>query len=164
MATSMTTPTAAKEIMVGMCQVTTARSPDRLWSILGSCVGVTLCNPKLQVGALSHVVLPESSGQNGTPGKFADTTIPHMLKMLRDQGVPCDGLVAKITGGSKMFGKSMPMDIGERNVQMITQALDTAGIRIAAKDVGGSKGRRVTLDCSTGELLIEVLGNPPLIL
>jgi chemotaxis protein CheD len=87
-----------------------------------------------------------------------------MLQLLREASVPGDGLVAKIAGGASMFGHSMPMEVGESNIQSIVGALQAAGIRVAARDVGGNKGRRVTLDCSSGELLIEVQGSPSKIL
>jgi len=148
------------ETMVGMGQALARRAPERLWSILGSCVAVVLCDPKRHVGALSHVVLPVAAGRSGSPAKFADTAVPHMLQLLREAGVPGDGLVAKIAGGASMFGHSMPMEVGENNIHSILAALRTAGIRLAAKDVGGTKGRRVTLDCSSGELLIRILGSP----
>jgi chemotaxis protein CheD len=163
MASNMGTETE-KETMVGMGQAFARRAPQRLWSILGSCVAVALCDPKRRVGALSHVVLPSASGRGGSPAKFADTAVPYMLQLLRETGVPSDGLVAKIAGGASMFGHSMPMEVGESNIQSIVGALQAAGIRVAAKDVGGNKGRRVTLDCSSGELLIEVQGSPSKIL
>jgi chemotaxis protein CheD len=152
--------TTDSETMVGMGQAFARPAPQRLWSILGSCVAVVLCDPRRHVGALGHVVLPSASGRSGSPAKFADTAVPHMLQLLRELGVPRDGLVAKIAGGASMFGRSMPMEVGENNVQSIAGALQRAGIRVAAKDVGGNKGRRVTLDCSNGELLIEILGSP----
>ena len=156
----MTTETE-KETMVGMGQALARRAPERLWSILGSCVAVALCHPKRQVGAMCHVVLPSAVGRSGSPAKFADTAVPHMLQLLREAGVPADGLVAKIAGGANMLGHSMPLEVGASNIQSIIRALQAAGIRIAAQDVGGGKGRRVTFDCSSGELLVQILGSPP---
>ena len=163
MASSITS-TMGKETMVGMGQATAARAPDRLWSILGSCVAVALCDSQRQTAALSHVVLPSTSGRTGMPGKFADTAVPHMLQLLREMGIPSTGLVAKIAGGARMFGHPMPMEVGENNVQSILRELAAAGIRVVGKDVGGDKGRRVSLDCASGGLRIEVLGKPPLTL
>jgi chemotaxis protein CheD len=163
MISSIITP-AVKDIMVGMSQVAAARAPDRLWSILGSCVGVAIYDPQRHVGALGHVVLPSSCGRAGTPGKFADTAVPHMLQFMHEMGVSNNSLVAKVAGGARMFGHSMPMDIGENNVQTIICALTKLGISVVAKDVGGEKGRRVTLDCSNGDLLIEIMGKPHSIL
>jgi chemotaxis protein CheD len=159
-----------KETMVGMGQAFARRAPQRLWSILGSCVAVALYDPKRRVGALSHVVLPSASGRSGSPAKFADTAVPHMLQLLREAGgghhVPMlvDGLVAKIAGGASMFGHAMPMEVGECNIQSILKALRSAGICLRAMDIAGTRGRRVTLDCTNGELLIEIQGSPSKIL
>lgn len=153
-----------KETMVGMGQALARRAPQRLWAILGSCVAVVLCDPKRRVGAMAHVVLPSSAGRSGSPAKFADTAVPHMLQLLREMGATGDGLVAKIAGGASMFGRSMPMEVGESNIHSILEALRAAGIRVAAKDTGGSQGRRVNLDCSTGELVVEILGSPARVL
>ncbi len=165
-----------EETMVGMGQALARRAPQRLWSILGSCVAVALYDPQRRVGALSHVVLPSAAGRSGSPAKFADTAVPHMLQLLREAGVghhvpPLgtsglvgDGLVAKIAGGASMFGHAMPMEVGECNIQSILKALRSAGICLRAMDIAGNRGRRVTLDCTSGELLIEIQGSPSKIL
>ena len=58
-----------------------------------------------------------------------------------------------------MFGADGPLQIGDSNVDAVRAVLAKEGIRIVAEDVGGQKGRRVILDCSTGELLIEIAGH-----
>jgi len=151
----------ARETAVGMGQVTVGRAPQRMKAILGSCVGVALYHPRLRVGALAHVVLPESAGRRGAPGKFADTALPHMLDLLKQMGVPSHGLTAKLAGGANMFDSTGPLRIGDANVEAVTRELKRAGLRIVAQDVGGSKGRRMSFDCSNGMLTIENAGYPP---
>ena len=158
MMSTCTIPETQKDATVGMGQICSGRGPNRLKAVLGSCVGVAILHPRFPTGVMAHVVLPEASGRAGSPGKFADTAIPHMIDMLNTMGVPRAGRIAKITGGSKMFAASGPMQVGDSNVEAVAQALATAGIRVTAKDVGGTAGRRVTFDCSKGELLIEVVG------
>jgi len=149
---------------VGMGQIALARKPACLTAVLGSCVGVALYHKRLEIGALAHVVLPQSNGASAKPGKFADTAIPYMLQLLAAEGASSAGLIAKITGGSQMFGAGGPLQIGEDNRVAVTQYLARAGVRIDDSDLGGSKGRRITLDCGTGLLTIEVVGQPPRIL
>lgn len=143
---------------VGMGQILVARCPGKLTAVLGSCVGVALVHPRLHVGCLAHVVLPESAGRESTPGKFADTAIPVMIRQLEELGANRSGLVAKITGGACMFGTSGPLQIGEANIEAVTRLLGQAGIRMAGKHVGGTKGRRVTLDPATGYVRVEIVG------
>jgi len=151
----------ARETNVGMGQVVVAKGPGRLGAVLGSCVGVTLYHPRLRIGALAHVVLPCSNGQTSNPGKYADTAVAHLLDVLRQQGVGPAGLVAKLAGGAMMFGSSGAIQIGRDNIQATSNALKAAGVRVAAQDVGGQKGRRISLDCQTGRLTIQIVGQPP---
>jgi len=153
-----------QEASVGMGQVVVAQCPDRLGAVLGSCVGIALYHPRLRIGALAHVVLPRSNGQVSKPGKYADTAVDHMLALLRQQGVGSPGLIAKLAGGAMMFGPSGAMQIGQDNIQAATEALQAAGIRVAAQDVGGQKGRRICLDCQSGQLTVQIVGQPPKVL
>jgi chemotaxis protein CheD len=163
----MTTSTLAEApavTQVGMGQAAVARTPNRLSAVLGSCVGVVLYHPRLQVGAMSHVVLPDSNGRAGTPAKFADSAVPHMLGLLEKHGAFPSGMVAKIMGGSCMFGNGGPLQIGEANVKAATLALEAAGIRIVGRDLGGSCGRRIHFDAATGQVTVESAGLPPRII
>ena len=47
---------------------------------------------------------PHRTASTSNPAKFADTAVPHMLSMLRSQGVGPAELTAKIAGGACMFG------------------------------------------------------------
>lgn len=60
-----------------------------------------------------------------------------------------------------MFGSGGPLQIGDANVQAVTEALAAAGIRLIAQDTGGTKGRRVAFQTSTGEMLVETSGQIP---
>jgi chemotaxis protein CheD len=146
---------------VGMGQLLVAQGPDQLIAILGSCIGVALFHPRSKIAALAHVVLPHSHGREGLPAKFADTAIPEMLAQMREAGAGRHGIVARITGGSSMFKTSGPLQIGVQNLEAVEAALKLAGVPLSAKEVGGTKGRRVTLNCDTGTLTIETVGQEP---
>jgi len=154
----------AESRSVGMGQVLAARKPASLHAILGSCVGVALYHPRFGVGILGHVVLAQSGGRAAAPGKFADTAVPYMLDQIEQLAGSRAGILAKIAGGASMFGTTDALQIGQTNISAVEQALGKAGIRIVARDVGGNKGRRITLQCATGELLVQVAGAPLLTL
>jgi len=146
---------------VGMGQVALATAPVCLNAVLGSCIGVTLYHRPLKLGALAHVVLPDSAGRPAAPGKFADSAIPYLIQQMESKGASRHQLVAKIAGGACMFGATGPMQIGEANIKAVTQALSKLGVRVQAQEVGGAKGRRVTLDCATGKVSVQIVGEPP---
>jgi chemotaxis protein CheD len=57
-----------------------------------------------------------------------------------------------------MFTSQGPFLIGEQNAQAARNQLKQFKIPILAEHVAGSNGRRVTLDCDSGLLTIEVVG------
>ena len=141
-----------------MGQIAAGQAPGRMRAILGSCIGLALYHPGRKTGIMAHVVLPESAGRDGTSGKFADTAVPQMLAVLKEQGMLIYGLTAKLAGGASMFSGSGPLQIGDANTMAVVTALKKAGIRVAGQDVGGTRGRRVDFDCASGELIIQCAG------
>ena len=49
---------------------------------LGSCIGLTFYDDRLKIGAMVHIMLPDSAGRKDRPGKYADTAIPLLIKEL----------------------------------------------------------------------------------
>jgi chemotaxis protein CheD len=154
-----TAPTQV-DVAVGMGQAVFAVEPSRLTTVLGSCVAVTLYSARRRMGMLSHIVLPKSRNTDDNPAKYADTAIPHMLSALRCEGITPRDLTAKVVGGSCMFGNNQLSRIGDSNVQAAVQALEDVGIAIAARDAGGSCGRRVSFDLATGIITVASVGRP----
>jgi chemotaxis protein CheD len=155
-----TAPTTARELLVGMGQIAAGRAPERFKAVLGSCIGLVLYHPRLKAGAMAHVVLPDSSGRSGAPGKFADTAVPEMLRLLKGMGVPTADLTASFAGGANMFGSSGPLQIGDANAAAVLDVLGRIGARVTGRDVGGTKGRRVIFDCARGTMTVECAGQP----
>ncbi|MEX2181991.1 MAG: chemotaxis protein CheD [Gemmatimonadaceae bacterium] len=137
-----------------------ARGNARLVAIgLGSCVAVTLYDPRQRVGGLAHVLLPDPSVARdaSNPGRFASEAVPMLLEGLRAQGGR-PPFVAKIAGGAALFGQllgSSTGQMGERNVVATRAALARAGIPIVAEDTGGNGGRSITFDVATGDLTVR---------
>jgi chemotaxis protein CheD len=157
MAVSMLLDTSQRT-MVGMGQVVPAKAPATLTAVLGSCIGVTLYQPRMRQGVMAHVVLPQSSDAGAGPGKFADLAIPNMIAELERLGIGRAGLVAKMAGGACMFGGNGPLQIGHANAEAVSRALAAVGLRLAGQDVGGSKGRRIVFDLTQGTLTVEIAG------
>jgi chemotaxis protein CheD len=146
------------DVAVGMGQAALAAEPGRLTTIVGSCVAVTLYAPRLRLGMLGHIVLPQSRGGADHPAKYADTAIPHMLSALQREGVAPSELTAKLAGGACMFGDARFSRVGQSNVQAAIRALESAGIGIVGHDAGGNTGRRVCFDLATGAVTVASVG------
>ena len=122
--------------------VVSARPGDELSAIgLGSCIGLAVADRQSGVVGLAHVVLPESFGVNGPPGKFADLAVPELLHRLEAAGAVRRRLLAVIMGGARMFAGELTNDIGARNTEAVRECLDTERVAIHAQDIGGDRGR-----------------------
>jgi chemotaxis protein CheD len=153
-----------KEIKVGIADMNTASSPDKIMTVgLGSCIGIVIYDKTKGVGGLAHIMLPDSSQFNNVtnPLKFADLAVPMLIDRLEKMGSSKRNMKAKIAGGASMFNfsdKSMIMDIGNRNGVAVKTALKKHSIPIIAEDVGGNKGRTMILDTTDGIVLIKTVG------
>jgi chemotaxis protein CheD len=155
---------SAEVVSVAIGQWAIAAAPARLRTLLGSCVGVVLYERTIRIGGLAHVVLPSARGPVDHPGKYADTAIPAVIADLeRRLGLRTKmRLTAKLAGGASMFQVDTPADstlnIGRRNQEAIEAILDELRIPILARDLGGTTGRRLTLDTVSGIVAIKVPG------
>ena len=129
-----------------------------LRTLLGSCIGVALYDHRYKVAGLAHIVLPDSRGTIDTPGKYADTAIPLLIQQLEALVEKKLRLSAKIAGGSNMFATSATKSVGEQNITAIERLLDQRKIPIVARHLGGTQGRRMTIEVATGQVSIEVVG------
>ncbi len=146
-----------------MAESGASRAPATLiTSGLGSCIGVALHDPLMKVGGMCHVMLPDSSQARASENraKFADTAIPDILARLEGLGARRERLVVKVAGGAQMFNFGKGDDrfaIGRRNAEAVRSALQQAGVRIAAEDVGGNHGRTMIFEVDSGRVIIRTI-------
>ena len=113
------------------------------------------------MGGLAHIVLPTASGSSESPGKYADTALPELIRLIEQMGGKSANLTAKMAGGANMFVTSTTNAIGAQNVSMVESLLKIAGIPVLGRDCGGQQGRRLAFDVQTGNVTVEIVGGPP---
>lgn len=160
-------------------------SDERLTaSGMGACVGLCLYDPTVSLGAMAHIVLPETPdplplfrGQPLAmrPGKCADTAVAFLLAEIVERGARVRHLRAAIAGGAHIFSHSAPshsspahlapalpslsrLEIGPRNAEAVREALRREGIPLIMEDVGGTFGRTVALCIRTGDFWVQRIG------
>lgn len=126
---------------------------------IGSCVAIALLCPRTGVGALAHVLLPHpvATTVDFTPGRFASTAVPVMVKRMRELGAGSE-LEARMVGGASMFAALLPpgaISLGARNVAAAHVACSANHIRVVGSDVGGAHGRSVYFDLAQRSLLVR---------
>jgi chemotaxis protein CheD len=129
---------------------------------LGSCVAIVLYDGVARVGGLAHVLLPneDMSRDRSNPAKFPATALPLVLGDMRQLGANLDRVKAKIIGGASMFGNLIPpggINIGERNIIAVREALADIKVPIVAEDTGSDYGRSVYLFVRDGRVEVRSL-------
>jgi chemotaxis protein CheD len=174
------------DIDVHMGDVAVIAGPHNLiTSGVGSCLVITLYDPKLQIGALAHTMLPLSPTQSTEhetrlPGSLSSESLPGQqaclvaeqvsvkVKDTRYVDVAIDEMLQRMqTQGAKredleakLIGganmfPSLDSVIGKDNVSSAKEKLKKDGIRIVGECVGGSQGRSVEFSPTTGVVTVK---------
>ena len=148
-------------VRVGMSEMKIASPPTILTTTVGSCIALCMYARRFHIGGMAHIVLPTNNGlkDEDSPFKFADTAVPGLASALRSKGVKHYSLEAKIAGGANMFSMidNPVLNIGKKNIAMVKTVLAREKIPLVAEDVGGTCGRRIEFDVSSGKLKITTI-------
>jgi chemotaxis protein CheD len=156
----------SKVFRVGMSEVKIAYPPDTLSALgLGSCIGLCIYDPQIRLGGMAHIMLPDSSQarERSALGKFADTSVPYLVREMERLGAHKRRMIVKIVGGAQMFsisGQDDRLSIGARNIEAVQKALKNQGLTISAQSVGGNMGKTITLDPETGQISVRTINSP----
>lgn len=122
---------------------------------IGSCVVITLYDPRNRIGGLAHTMLPSQEPPvDKSDARYVNIAIDEMLKKMQALGAVKENLEAKIIGGANMFS-SFKSNIGEKNINSAKEKLKKENILIAGMDCGGSQGRSVEFSVSSGIVTVK---------
>jgi chemotaxis protein CheD len=148
-------------------QIHMARDPIILETILGSCVSVVFWSARVGAGALCHGVLPRHPTKKGgelSPtegGRYVDYSIRYLARQLDALGAVRREVEVKLFGGADVLPVSSERggkpSVGALNCLAALEVLAAEGFRVAASDLGGSRGRKIQFHTGTGEVLLQRL-------
>ncbi len=150
------------ELKIGIGELAVIQETGLLRTLLGSCIGLVLHDRQARVGGLAHIVLPSSNGDTRVPGKYADTALPELVRLIERAGGQPRNLTAKIAGGANMFSTLKMAGIGELNLITVQQLLQDVRIPVVGHHCGGQQGRRIAYDVKTGAETVEIIGCLPI--
>ena len=135
-----------------------------LKTFVGSCVAIVLHDPVSRTAALAHVQLPTSVDQAVSElGRYADTAVPELVRLLQERSGPRVSPVAHIAGGADMFPVSQARSVGRLNVTAVKSLLLSHQIPIITEHCGGTLARRLVFDIRLGRLQIHLIEPPPIV-
>ena len=146
---------------IRMGELMVVRDDGELRTLLGSCVGLALYDRSCKVGGLAHAVLPFSPGGYVSAGRFVDTAAAALVRQMSELAGRRVRPTARLAGGADMFRTGAPRPIGLLNIEASEQVLAEMGIPIVGRHCGGTQGRRMTMDTSSGLITIEMVGEAP---
>lgn len=147
--------------VVGISEMMVSNRPEDIIITysLGSCIGLVLYEPRLQIGGIIHCMLPLSKIDPARaierPCMFTDTGVPQLLGALLDMGAEKKNLIAKVAGAASLLDNNGSFNIGERNQVVLRKILWKNQILIQAEETGGSKARTLSLQLDTGLTLLR---------
>ncbi|ADU64163.1 MAG: chemotaxis protein CheD [Pseudodesulfovibrio sp.] len=128
---------------------------------LGSCLGVTVYDPKAGIGAMVHCLLPHAGAARdkarANPYMFVNTGVAMMVRKLMDRGAEKRRIIFKAAGGANMRGDNL-FNTGARNFEALDKLLDRNSVTLSASNVGGTIPRTMFLHLDTGRVVVRSLG------
>ena len=129
---------------------------------LGSCIGLVIYDPAVQVGGLLHYMLPESKIASDKAAKrpfmFADTGIPRLFKAAYTLGAKKQRIKIFVAGGAEILDQKGFFNIGKRNYMALKKIFMKNRVLIDKERVGGNVNRTVRLDIGTGDIFVKTSG------
>jgi len=130
---------------------------------LGSCIGVAVYDPSVEVGGLLHFMLPDSSIDGNkakeTPAMFCNTGIPLLFKSCYKLGAEKKRMIVKIAGGASIMDETNYFRIGQKNITALRKIFWRNNVLIDAEDIGKNHNRTVELHISDGKVLVKDSAN-----
>jgi chemotaxis protein CheD len=145
---------AIKRIFLSPGDVACAAEPTLITTVLGSCVAVTLWDSERHIGGLNHFVLPPGA-QPRSSARYGDVAMEELLQGMERLGAKPRNLRAKVFGGASVLTAADRDSVGAANVRFALDVLERRGIAIAARRVGGQRGRLLVFNTETGDAFVR---------
>jgi chemotaxis protein CheD len=150
------------QISLAAGEVFMSDQPTAVTTLLGSCISVCIFDPVTKRGAMCHASLPNAPlVLHKDPLRYVDEAVLYLVERYRRMGAPTERLVVKLFGGADVLGKRYDgyESIGRQNTMAAIETLGWQGLRIAVRETGGDRGRKIVFMNHTGEVFVKRL-NP----
>jgi chemotaxis protein CheD len=130
-----------------------AAEPAVISTVLGSSVAVSLYDRKRRTGGMNHFRYPMATERGAATALYGNAAVLALLDMMISNGSKLKHLEAQIIGGAYNPELSSE-DVGRHSIRVARRILGKRGVRVVSEDAGGSKGRKVVMNTSNGELVV----------
>jgi len=134
-----------------------------LYTLLGSCVAMTIWHPRYRAGGMCHFLLPSRPGPQPAmelDGRYGEEAVRLLLQEAAAAG--CDARECEIGlyGGGRMFGpaaddpaaRNAALQVPQRNIEQARLVVGTLGLPVAKEHLGGAGHRQIRMSLADGEV------------
>ncbi|GHU94127.1 hypothetical protein FACS1894208_04670 [Clostridia bacterium] len=127
---------------------------------LSTCVGIVFYNTRKNAMGMAHIQLPNSRAAHAEdkPSRFADVAPAFMLGQMSKLGLTKNEMNVSLYGGIDGRGEKDCFRVGEKNREIVKQALRALGLVYTEVDMGGCDSRTLVAYVGTG--VVEVIKRP----
>jgi chemotaxis protein CheD len=156
--TTLSTGLPISQEYVKLGQIIFTKTPEHYNLLgIGTCLSIFMYDLKRGNYCFSHCMLPEfmecDRNSPSMPGRYTDLAVDYMLNKMLNEGSNRADIKVKIVGGAQIYTDTFR--IGERNIEVARNKLKECGLKIIAEDVGGKKGRSITIYNRDGTINIR---------
>ncbi|MCA8950884.1 MAG: chemoreceptor glutamine deamidase CheD [Planctomycetes bacterium] len=143
------------EIRPGEFYVTS--NPERVVTILGSCIAACVRDRRTLVGGMNHFLLPADELQRskdrllGT--RYGNFAMEALINEVLKHGGARNRLEIKLFGGARMIAGLS--DVGQQNIDFVRTYLRAEQFSADVEDVGGTQARLVHFWPRTGRVRVK---------
>jgi chemotaxis protein CheD len=149
------------ELIVGISDLKVSKNQEDvlITYALGSCIGISVYDPKAKVGGLLHFMLPDSTldanKAKAMPAMFADTGITLLFKSCYAIGAEKKRMIVKVAGGASILDDTNYFRIGQKNITAMRKIFWRNNVLIDSEDTGDHFNRTVKLELSNGRCILK---------
>lgn len=141
------------------------RKPQRIVTILGSCLSITMFHKETGYAGMTHSLYPTCT-KNEKPKiftdeayKYVDCSFKKMVNQFEKKQIELKDIEIKIFGGGEVIegNGNKTISVGRQNIDMMERIARENKLEIKASDIGGNKGRKIIFDTSTGDVFSKKL-------
>ncbi len=140
----------------------------RVETLLGPCVAIVLWFPHVRKGGMCHFQLPGkrqvTEHARNLDGRYGGEAWIWLKQQARAHALKLMDAEARLFGGAcSLSSRSVQStsDIGGQNIEWVEHMLESSGVRVVGRDLGGVGSRYLRFDLNTGEVWVRHGGALP---
>lgn len=127
---------------------------ESLYTVLGSCVALSVWHPTLKIGGLCHYLLPLQPGHQrdlGSEGRYGKTVLALLKQAMQRYAAPGEYQLGLFGGCDTLSNYG----IGKQNILYAQRWLQDEKLMVTQTDVGGTSSRSLILEICSGTINVK---------